>query len=86
MNNDAFQRFVGTDSMRPFSTSRRHCLTRLSASIHTNDGRLVALIPARWWNSVRTQPGSSVVTVTPVPLSSNARPVDQVRVQALMAE
>ena len=29
---------------------------------------------ARSWNSVRTQPGQSTVTVTPVPTSSLARP------------
>ena len=29
-------------------------------------------IDARWWNSVRTQPGASTVTVTPVPASSFA--------------
>ena len=30
------------------------------------------VMPARLWNSVRTQPGSSAVTCTPVPCSSTA--------------
>ena len=30
-------------------------------------------MPARLWNSVRTHPGSTAVTWTPVPCSSTAR-------------
>ena len=41
---------------------------------HAIDVMITAvLMLARWWNSVRTQPGHRAVTVTPVPCSSFAR-------------
>ena len=41
---------------------------------------------ARWWNSVRVNPGQSAVTVTPVPASSLARASENTVTNAFSAE
>jgi hypothetical protein len=41
-------------------------LTTLSALSHIHRGTLwFGSTPMRWWNSVRTNPGQSAITVTP---------------------
>ncbi len=57
----------------PAATSRRQSATRESASSHSQDGIEPVPMAARWWNSVRTQPGHRTVAVTPVPRTSLAR-------------
>ena len=66
----------GTETTRPRSASARQAATTRSASSHNGPGIDDPLMPARSWNSVRTQPGSRPVTVTPVPRSSSCSAVE----------
>jgi hypothetical protein len=65
---------LGTEMTLPLATSSRHSRTSVPASSHMKSGMPDMVTPARWWNSVWVNPGSSAVAVTPVPASSVARP------------
>ncbi len=58
----------------PRARSASAAATSLSASSHIQFGMLSVPIPARSWNSVRTKPGASAISRTPVPARSLAAP------------
>lgn len=64
---------LGTEITLPLATSARRSRTTRRASRHMASGAFSTLIPDRRWNSERTSPGHSTVTVTPDAASSTAR-------------
>src|SRR5215218_4447645 len=76
----------GTMTTLPLAASARQSRTTSSTSSHRNDGVPSISMPARSWNSVRTKPGHSACTPTPVPSRPFARPSLNETTHALDAE
>src|SRR5690606_13216704 len=78
-------RLDGIERFLPASIASSASPTSRSASSHSQSGIFEVQISARSWTSVRTQPGSSVSTRTPVPSSSGPRAAENVFTPALIA-
>src|SRR6266542_4813084 len=85
-NRAVLYRQSGTLTSRPRRRSRSPSRTRSSAESQSHFGILPALIPARWWNSVRVYPAQSAITRTP--RRRTASPTDSLKLvtHALLAE
>src|SRR4029079_4818565 len=70
----------------PLPRSRMDSRTTCSTFSHMNFGMLDISMPARWWNSVRTNPGHSACTWTPVPARPPDSPSENEMTYALDAE
>src|SRR5690606_9947351 len=75
-----------TLTTRPRVRSRRARAATRSASSHHQAGVRETSIPARWWNSVRTNPGQRASTRTPCPATAPAIDTLKFVTQALVAE
>jgi len=75
----------GTDTTLPRARSASASDTTRSASSQSGPVRGPTSIPARSWNSVRTNPGHSAIARTRVPSSEPATPSVNEMTQALSA-
>lgn len=76
----------GTITTSPLATSARQSRTTSGTSSQNQEGVPDISIPARSWNSVRTKPGHSACTPTPVPPRPFASPSEKAMTQDFDAE
>jgi fructose-1,6-bisphosphatase II len=75
----------GTTHGRPARVAASPVVATASADCQAAPGMDRPSMPARWWNSVRVKPGTTVVIVTPVPESSPATASPNDATNALLA-